>query len=157
MKNFTEIKNPNGIPSQKPSWSALILVALFLSGICAHAQTYSIDWFTIDGGGGTSTGGAYAVSGTIGQLDAGTLSGGSYTLDGGFWPGIIVPSTGEAPTLFIELSGSTVIISWSPATPGFTLEQTDSLPPASWSVGPAGNPAMIPISAATRLFRLKKP
>jgi hypothetical protein len=29
-----------------------------------------LDWFTIDGGGGTSTGGVYAVSGTIGQPDA---------------------------------------------------------------------------------------
>jgi len=130
---------------------------LFLSCSFVHAQSFTIDWFTIDGGGGTSTGAVYAVSGTIGQPDAGTLSGGSYALDGGFWPGIIVPSTGEAPTLFIELSGSNVILSWSPATPGFTLEQTDSLAPASWSVGPAGNPAMIPISAATRLFRLKKP
>lgn len=36
----------------------------------ALAQSYSIDWFTIDGGGGTSTGGVYSVSGTIGQPDA---------------------------------------------------------------------------------------
>ena len=35
------------------------------------AQSYQIDWFTIDGGGGTSTGGVYSVSGTIGQPDAG--------------------------------------------------------------------------------------
>jgi hypothetical protein len=33
-----------------------------------RAQSYSIDWFTIDGGGGTSTG-VYSVSGTIGQQD----------------------------------------------------------------------------------------
>ena len=39
------------------------------------------------GGGGTSTGGVYSVSGTIGQPDAGLLTGGSYTLAGGFWPG----------------------------------------------------------------------
>ena len=46
-----------------------------LSTPAAHAQ-YSIDWHTIDGGGGTSTGGPmigvnYSVSGTIGQADAG--------------------------------------------------------------------------------------
>jgi hypothetical protein len=51
-------------------WSAALLVALLLSGICAHAQNFSIDWFTIDGGGGTSTGGLYSVIGTIGQPDA---------------------------------------------------------------------------------------
>ena len=41
---------------------------------------YSLDWFSIDGGAGTSTGGVYSVSGTIGQPDAGTMAGGSYTL-----------------------------------------------------------------------------
>ena len=41
------------------------------------AQTYALDWSTIDGGGGTSTGGVYAVSGTIGQPDAGRMSGGN--------------------------------------------------------------------------------
>jgi hypothetical protein len=42
----------------------------------ASAQSYSIDWFTIDGGVGTSTGGVYSVSGTIGQPDAGVGGGG---------------------------------------------------------------------------------
>ena len=48
---------------------------------------YSIDWYTIDGGGGTSTGGPYVLSGTVGQADAGRSSGGDYVLGGGFWPG----------------------------------------------------------------------
>ena len=63
---------------------------------CAAAtagEPYSLDWFTTDGGGGTSAGGAYAVSGTIGQHDASPpLTGGSYTLTGGFWAG-----AGHAP------------------------------------------------------------
>jgi hypothetical protein len=50
-----------------------------------HAQSYTITWWTIDGGGGSSTGGGYTLSGTVGQPDAGVLSGGSYTLTGGFW------------------------------------------------------------------------
>jgi hypothetical protein len=45
-----------------------------------------MEWFTIDSGGGTSLGGALALSGTIGQCDAGaTLSGGGFSLTGGFW------------------------------------------------------------------------
>ena len=41
---------------------------------------------TIDGGGAMrSTGGAFELSGTIGQPDAGRLSGGSFELSGGFW------------------------------------------------------------------------
>ena len=134
-----------------------ILVAMLMFACAANAQ-YAIDWFTIDGGGGTSSGGTYTVSGTIGQPDAGTLSGGSYTLQGGFWPGIIVPSTGEAPAIFIQLSGADVIISWSPTTPGFALEQTDSLSSPLWAPGPGGNPTP-PISCRHRneVLRLKKP
>ncbi|HKS36238.1 MAG TPA: hypothetical protein VJW76_03545 [Verrucomicrobiae bacterium] len=133
------------------------LVTLVILTGAARAQ-YAIDWHTIDGGGGTSSGGTYTLSGTIGQPDAGTLSGGTYTLQGGFWPGLVVPSTGEAPTLFIQLSGVNVIISWSPGTPGFALEQTDSLSAPSWSAGPGGNPT-VPIapSGSAKFYRLRKP
>jgi hypothetical protein len=49
---------------------------------------YSIEWYTIDGGGAMfSTGGSYSLGGSIGQPDAGSLGGGSYTLNGGFWGG----------------------------------------------------------------------
>ena len=47
---------------------------------------YEITWSTIDGGGGTSTGGNYALVGITGQPDAGQMSGGDYVLSGGFWP-----------------------------------------------------------------------
>lgn len=50
------------------------------------ADTYTVDWYTMDGGGTTSlSSGTYTLSGTIGQFDAGTESGGSYQLNGGFW------------------------------------------------------------------------
>ena len=54
----------------------------------AFGQTFSIDWFTIDGGGGTSTGGVFSMHGTVGQPDAGTMSGGNFSLTGGFWGAI---------------------------------------------------------------------
>lgn len=47
--------------------------------------TYAIDWYTVDGGGGSSTGTGYNVAGTIGQYDAGMSAGGPYRLAGGFW------------------------------------------------------------------------
>jgi len=47
---------------------------------------YTIDWYTIDGGGAQNlAGGSYTLSGTIGQFDAGSQSGGSYALNGGYW------------------------------------------------------------------------
>ncbi len=63
---------------------------LLLCGL-AHAQTgggYDLTWSTIDGGGGTSSNGAYTLNGTIGQADAvGQVANLSYTLSGGFWVG----------------------------------------------------------------------
>jgi hypothetical protein len=138
------------------TWFQIVAALVAFSGL-AQAQ-FAIDWHTIDGGGGTSSGGSYSLSGTIGQPDAGTLSDNNYTLQGGFWPAIIVPSTGEGPTLFIQPVGAYVIISWSPAVPGFTLEQTDSLTTPSWSAGPAGNPtAPIPAFGTAKFYRLRKP
>ena len=48
----------------------------------------AISWFTIDGGGGESTGGGLKISGTIGQPDAGRMTGDNYVIDGGFWSGV---------------------------------------------------------------------
>ncbi|MBI1825497.1 MAG: hypothetical protein HY287_10080 [Planctomycetes bacterium] len=49
------------------------------------ADNFEITWFTIDGGGGKSTGGQFELQGTIGQPDAGKLAGGQFELTGGFW------------------------------------------------------------------------
>ena len=46
-----------------------------------------MSWWTVDGGGATfSTGGDFSLGGTIGQHDAGAMTGGSFELVGGFWP-----------------------------------------------------------------------
>lgn len=65
--------------------TALILLAA-LSVAAAQTDDFDLVWHTIDGGGGTSSGGdRFALSGTIGQPDAGQMLGGAYTLQGGFW------------------------------------------------------------------------
>ena len=87
-----------------------LLLCLLTSVLClpARAQSYSIDWHTIDGGGGTSTGGVYSVSGTIGQPDAGgPMTNGQYSITGGFWALPTAVQTTNAPTLTI-----------APAAPG---------------------------------------
>jgi hypothetical protein len=66
-----------------------LLVVFAMMVLPAWAQTggpYELSWSTIDGGGGRSVGGAYALTGTIGQPDAGWMGGGPYELFGGFWP-----------------------------------------------------------------------
>ncbi len=49
--------------------------------------TFDIPWWTVNGGGASgNAGGAYTLSGTAGQPDAGPRqSGGVYALTGGFW------------------------------------------------------------------------
>jgi hypothetical protein len=49
--------------------------------------TYELNWNTIDGGGGQSSGGPYVLAGTTGQPDADWSRGDGYELLGGFWPG----------------------------------------------------------------------
>jgi hypothetical protein len=125
----------------------------------ASAQNYSIDWFTIDGGGGTSSGGQYTLSGTIGQPDAGTLSGGNFTLDGGFWGGVFAVQQVGAPTLQIARMGANVLVSWVPSTPGFVLQVSTNLSVVNWTNSPTAgtNPITLPASAITRFFRLQHP
>jgi len=117
---------------------ALGCVVLVTLACQASAQTYSIDWYTIDGGGGTSTGGVYSVSGTIGQPDAGALmTGGNYSLQGGFWAFEALQTPG-APLLSIaRTSTNTVVVFWpSPAT-GWVLQvNTNSLSSVNWSNAP---------------------
>ena len=64
-----------------------VLLAALLLPWAVRAATGSpvLSSWTVDGGGGASSGGAYALAGTIGQPDANLLNGGSYTLYGGFW------------------------------------------------------------------------
>jgi hypothetical protein len=94
--------------------------------IGALAQNYSIDWHTIDGGGGTSTGGVSFVSGTIGQPDAGgPMTNSQYAVTGGFWALPTAVQTTNSPTLTIVAATPGIArISWTPATPGFVLQET---------------------------------
>ena len=66
----------------------MIALTVLLAASSAHAQ-FQIDWFTIDGGGGASTGGAFSLTGTIGQPDAGKAAGAPFDADCGFWGGAI--------------------------------------------------------------------
>jgi len=110
----------------------ILLTLTLLFPLAGFAQ-YGIDWFALPGGGGTSSGGAYTLSGSIGQPEASAanaLTGGSYALTGGFWSLISVVQTPGQPNLTISQSGHSVIISW-PATAGGTLQQNANLANAS--------------------------
>ena len=147
-----------------------LLALLAAGGLTAHAQ-YSINWSKIAGGGGlNSTGGVYAVSGTIGQPDAsGALTGGVYSVTGGFWPGVNLVQTPEAPLLASELlPGGSVRIFWPLPATGFVLDQTTALasPPAAISWGQVAFPyatnathisITVPPGVGSKFYRLRHP
>lgn len=68
----------------------LLIAGVFLAVSAAKAggAGYALDWWTIDGGGGSLSAGDYQLTGAIGQPDAAQpLTAGDYELAGGFWPG----------------------------------------------------------------------
>jgi len=57
--------------------------------MASSGGSYDLSWWSVDGGGGTSSGDNYALNGSVGQADAGMpLSSGAFTVVGGFWVGI---------------------------------------------------------------------
>ncbi len=67
----------------------------------APQSGYDLSWYTIDGGGATfSVGGGYSLGGSIGQPDAGSMGGGSYQLNGGFWGGAAINYNIYLPLVF---------------------------------------------------------
>lgn len=144
-------------------WLALLLGLSTINSqlSTAHAQTYSIDWFTIDGGGGTSTAGVYSVTGTIGQPDAGaTMTNGQYSVTGGFWALPTAIQVTGAPTLtIVPATPGNATVSWTPNTPGFVLQESLTLTPPAWTNSPSGatNPIVVPTTLPTKFYRLFKP
>ena len=111
----------------------LFLLFGLLIPTISFAQSYMIDWYKVSGSGGTSTGATYQVTGTIGQPDAsGAMSGGGYSLTGGFWSLIQVVQTPGAPTLIITHVGNQAIVSWDPSATGWTLQTNNNLATGTW-------------------------
>ena len=65
----------------------LVVFQLALAAVAVGGEGYDLSWNTMDGGGGTSTGGGFTLSGTIGQADGRSqpMTGSDFTLVGGFW------------------------------------------------------------------------
>ena len=119
-----------------------LIISFALATLCLASNTtradgsgpIKLDWSTINAGGGTSSGGRFALSGTIGQPDAGILSGGSLKLEGGFWSSVTVLQSPGTPLLkIILLPGNQARLSWPIDASGFMLEATSSVGSGVWS------------------------
>jgi hypothetical protein len=66
--------------------NAIAVALVLLASAAAAVAQFDLSWNTVDGGGDMfTTGGTYQLSGTIAQPDAGVMTGGNFTLVGGFW------------------------------------------------------------------------
>ena len=137
------------------------IALLWLLPAMAFAQ-YSIDWFTIAGGGGTSTGGVYSVSGTIGQPDAGKMTGGNFSLNGGFWS-IVAVQTPGGPMLFVQRVGNSVRVYWPSNATDFVLDQSLTVT-GTWSqvnfpyaTNASEISITVPAPSGNKFYRLRKP
>ncbi|MEM7117702.1 MAG: hypothetical protein AAF614_35040 [Chloroflexota bacterium] len=96
---------------KKTIFSFLIVCLFLVISMVAIAQpsgSFDLSWSTIDGGGGSITGGNFTLNGTIGQVDAAVLSGGNFDVNGGFWQCLTasVASPGISP------NGSGIDLNW---------------------------------------------
>ncbi len=131
-----------------------------LAGSTGFAQPFTIDAFTIAGGGGTSSGGQFALSGTVGQTDPGQLSGGNFTLGM-----VTVVESSGSPRLTVRIDSSGIVaISWPAPSTGFLLEENAALGTPDWlsvtnTINTTGGQNEILVSPAigTRFYRLRSP
>jgi hypothetical protein len=109
-----------------------IFLASLLFPVFGFAQSYSINWYKVSGGGGNCTNSQYSLTATIGQPDAGgPMTGGNYSLTGGFWALYAVQSPGT-PSLTITYSANQAIVSWPSLVAGWTLQTNANLSPSGW-------------------------
>jgi len=145
--------------------SAVILgLASGLAAFNTQAQSYAIDWFTVDGGGGTSTGSVYSVSGSIGQPDSGVLTGGDYGIEGGFWSFVSLVQSPGAPLLSIERLGTGLRVFWPRPATDFVLEWSPAVGtgavwaqvPFPYTTNATEISQSVPSPAGNRFYRLRK-
>jgi len=145
-------------------------------GSTASAATttgFDVSWWTVDGGGGVSSGGGFEVTGTIGQPDAASrLLSECWSVDPGFLGEYAVVATPGAPTLRVRLlNASYVRVSFNPGCGDWVLQRAAALntepPPTAWTDDPAselitvGDELVrdfhIPSWGPRLFFRLRKP
>ena len=103
-------------------------------------KTFPWTGIKVSGGGGTSSGGPvtgsnyFSISGTIGQPDASAnnaLSGGNFSLTGGFWSLYAVQTTGF-PTLYIRsVVPNSAVVFWQNVG-SYTLQTNSNLASTNW-------------------------
>ncbi len=126
----------------KTSFALLVGACSTLLTPETNAQQFSVTGHVAAGGGGTSQGSGFAITGTIGQADAAPrLQNGCWSVDPGFWGAYATINTPGAPVLRVRLTSfSTVRVSFTPGCGDWVLQWAATLntePPATaWADDP---------------------
>jgi len=146
-------------------WASALCLLNTAFCLCVHAQTFNVDWYAVDGGGGTCSGSNFVVTATIGEPDADRIRGNTFTVDGGFWsPFAPPPAPVGIPVLRIALvSSSSVVVAWPYPSEGYGLQQCTNLITANWMADASvpvhvGGEWQVTVSppAGRRYYRLQK-
>ena len=110
----------------------LALCLLLAIPLAAALNGFDLSWHVLPGGGGQSTGGGLAVSGSVGQPIVGSSAGGGFGVTGGFWTFGGAAPPGPTETL--------------PPGPTATLPPgpTETLPPGPTATLPPGPTPTLP-------------
>ena len=113
----------------------LLLVALVFAPSASVQQQggpYVLNPTVVAGGGGTSTNGTTRLDGTIGQSALGLSSGGTFSLNAGFWQA-------ASPAVSNSISGTiSYCIDQTKKVPNATVQTTSGSPSASTSTNASG-------------------
>ena len=136
----------------KLRYLAISVCTLLGNNIEASAQDaapFTVNWSTLDGGGGASSGGGFSLNGTFGQPDAGVMNGGSFSIAGGFW-GEEVPEL--RITRFGRNADGTFTIEW---VGGGTLQTAPAVTGPWQDVPGAASPYTLTPTAPMLFLRIR--
>jgi hypothetical protein len=90
------------------------------------------------------------------------MTGGKYSVTGGFWALVSVVQTAGLPSLAVTLAGNSVVVSW-PNTGRYALQQSSAPATGNWtasgySITTANGTNSVAVTPVTRnlFFRLKQ-
>lgn len=133
----------------------------------ARAQGFTLDSQSVTAAPQPSAAGLFSLLGNLRQIDPEqTLSGGGFSLQGGFTPVPAPHSEAVSPEIVAIMASGRVEVRWSAAgAEGFALEQSAELgPSATWTrvsavptVVDGENVLAMEATGDTRFFRLRRP
>lgn len=96
----------------------VLALALVLCSAAGQAQAQSgggfdLTWNTAPGGGGASSGGSFALQGTVGEQQTDSLQGDVFSLTPGYEQPECVAGAAEAVDVIIAMNGMDIALSWT--------------------------------------------